>query len=60
KDEQNKFVGTIQATNGEFKMFSLMNVMLTANEENRLIFGLTDNDKSAKMRVRRVILNKVE
>jgi hypothetical protein len=60
KDEQNKFTGTIQATNGEFKLFSLTNVKLTANEENRLIFGLTDNDKSAKMRVRRVILNKVE
>jgi hypothetical protein len=60
KDEQNKFAGTIQATNGEFKVFSLGNVKLTANEENRLIFGLTDNDKSAKMRVRRIILNKVE
>ncbi len=60
KDEQNKFAGTIQATNGDFKVFSLMNVKLTANEENRLIFGLTDNDKSAKMKVRRIILNKVD
>lgn len=60
KDEQNKFAGTIQATNGEFKTFSLLNVKLTANEENRLIFGLTDNDKSARMRVRRIILTKVE
>ncbi|MGH7449967.1 MAG: alpha-L-fucosidase [bacterium] len=60
KDEQNKFAGTIQATKGEFKVFGLMNVKLTGNEENRLIFGLADNDISAKMRVRRIILSKVE
>jgi hypothetical protein len=58
KDEQNKFAGTIQPTNGEFKVFSLMNVKLTGNEENRLIFGLSDNDKSAKIKVRRIILTK--
>ncbi len=59
KDEQNKFTGTIQATNGEFKPFPVMKVKVTANEENRLIFGLTDNDKSAKMKFRRIILTKV-
>ena len=39
---------------------SMMNVNLTANKENRLVFGLSDDDKSADIQVRRGILTKVD
>jgi len=60
KDEQNKFIGTVAGTNGEFKVFRLNDVKMTAIEETRLIFGVTDDDKSSRMRVRRVILTKAK
>ena len=59
-DVENRYTGTIQGTGGQFKIFRLNKVTFTKNNkrDNRLIFGLTENDKSANVRVRRIILGK--
>ena len=57
-EEEHRYVGTIQGTGGQFKTFRLMNVNMTKEEDNRLVFGLVENDKSANVRVRRIILGK--
>ena len=57
-EEEHRYVGTIQGTSGKFKTFRLMNINMTKDEDNRLVFGLVENDKSAHVRVRRIILGK--
>ena len=59
QDPKNRFVGKIEGTDGKFRIFKLSNINLTAETENRLIFGLKD-DKSAEVKVRRIILKRVE
>jgi len=58
-EEEHRYTGTIQGTKGQFKRFRLMDVTMTKAEDNRLVFGLIENDKSANVRVRRIILSKV-
>jgi alpha-L-fucosidase len=60
RDEQNRYTGTIQGTDGRFEVFRLKDIKVSKDRENRLIFGLTDNDKSANLRLRRIILTRIE
>jgi alpha-L-fucosidase len=60
RDEQNRYTGTIQGTGDQFRVFRLKDIMISKDRENRLIFGLSDDDKSANLRLRRVILNRIE
>lgn len=59
-EEEHPYKGTIQGTGGQFKRFSAMDVNMTKGEDNRLVFGLVENDKSANVRVRRIFLTKVQ
>lgn len=60
RDQQNRSTGTIQGTNGQFKVFHLKDIEFSKDRENRLIFGLLEDDKSANLRLRRVILTRTE
>jgi alpha-L-fucosidase len=60
RDEQNRYTGTIQGTDGRFELFHLKDIKVNKDRENRLIFGLTDDDKSANLHLRRIILTRID
>lgn len=60
RERDSRYTGTIQGTNGQFKVFRLKDIKVSKDRENRLIFGLTDDDKSANLHLRRVILTRTE
>ena len=60
RERDSRYTGTIQGTNGQFKVFRLKDIKVSKDRENRLIFGLTDDDKSANLRLKRIILTRIE
>lgn len=60
RDQQNRFAGTIEGTDGLFKLFRLKDIQVSNGRENRLIFELTDDDKSTNVHIRQVILIKAK
>jgi alpha-L-fucosidase len=59
-EKDSPYKGVIQGTDGQFKRFRIMDTTMTEGEDNRLVFGLVENDKSANVRIRRIILSKIE
>jgi alpha-L-fucosidase len=59
REPQNRLAGKIEPTGGRFRLFPLGDVHLAKDTENRLVFGLVDDDRSASVRVRRLVLTKI-
>jgi len=58
RERDQKYLGTIRGTDGEFKVFELGTFRMTPNIENLLVFGLND-DKSAGVKVRKIVLTRI-